>query len=108
MSGKRVRRALVSLPDGVWDVIDQELIGKLGDGYSEVIRNLVITHLTEKGYLMKAKEGAKEANIQVEQIAGELDMHDNMITALVELLEEKGHVTYDEWERRVKKKVSKK
>ena len=57
---------------------------------------------------MKAKEGAKEANIQVEQIAGELDMHDNMITALVELLEEKGHVTYDEWERRVKKKVSKK
>lgn len=96
-----MRRALVSLPDGVWQVIDKELKGTIGDGDSEVIRNIVVSHLTEKGYLMKPK-GAK---VEVEQIAGEIDMHDNMITALVELLEEKGQVNYDEWERRVKKKV---
>ena len=34
-------------------------------------------------------------------------MHDNMITALAELLEEKGHIDCEEWERRVKKKVQK-
>ncbi len=73
----------------------------MGDGDSEVIRNLMVTHLTEKGYLLKPK-------IPADQITGEIDMHDHMITALVELLEEKGHVNYAEWERLVKKKVTKK
>lgn len=99
--GTRVRRALVTLPDGVWSVIDKELIGKLGDGYSEVIRNLVIAYLTEKGYLLSMK--AKGANMN--SVAGELDIHDAMITALAELLEEKGGLNYSEWENRVKKKL---
>ncbi len=47
------RRALVSLPDGVWKIIDNELKGQIGDGDSEVIRNIVIAYLTEKGYLLK-------------------------------------------------------
>lgn len=100
------RRALVTLPDGVWAVIDSELKGKLGGGDSEVIRNLIIAYLTEKGYLLKSKSGPQN-QINIEQIAGEIDMHDNMISALAELLEEKGHINYDEWERRVKKKISK-
>ena len=58
-----MRRALVSLPDGIWKIIDEELKGQIGDGDSEVIRNLVIAYLTEKGYLLK---GNKE---QQEQIA---------------------------------------
>lgn len=99
-----MRRALVSLPEGVWKIIDEELKGTIGDGDSEVIRNIVVSHLTEKGYLLKPKG----ARVEVEQIAGELDIHDNMITALVELLEEKGQVNYSEWERRVKKKIQKK
>ncbi len=37
-----MRMALVSLPDGVWNVIDNDLKGQIGDGDSEVIRNLVI------------------------------------------------------------------
>ncbi len=61
----------------------------------------MVSHLSEKGYLLKPR-GAK---VEVEQVAGEIDMHDDMITALVELLEEKGQVKYDEWERRVKKKM---
>ena len=50
-----MRRALVTLPDGVWKVLDKELKGKIGDGDSEVIRNIVITHLAEKGYLLSPK-----------------------------------------------------
>lgn len=102
------RRALVTLPDGVWAVIDSELKGKLGDGDSEVIRNLIIAYLTEKGYLLQSKGGEGPKNqVIIEQIAGEIDMHDNMITALAEMLEENGHIKYDEWERRVKKKIQK-
>lgn len=95
-----MRRALVSLPDGVWKIIDEELKGQIGDGDSEVIRNLVIAYLTEKGYLLK---GNREE--QQDQIASELDIHDSMITALTEMLEEKGQLTLEEFERRVKKKL---
>ncbi len=94
-----MRRALVSLPDGVWKIIDEELKGQIGDGDSEVIRNLVIAYLTEKGYLLK---GNKE---QQEQIASELDIQDTMITALAEMLEERGQLSQEEFERRVKKKL---
>ncbi len=94
-----MRRALVSLPDGVWNIIDKDLKGQLGNGDSEVIRNLVITYLSEKGYLLKGKEQ------QNEQIASELDIHDTMITALTELLEEKGQLNHEEWEKRIQKKL---
>ncbi len=101
-----MRRALVSLPDGVWKVIDEELKGKIGDGDSEVIRNIVIAHLMEKGYLLAPKipkQGEKQ--VTTEQIATELDMHDSMIEALAELLEEKGNLNYSEWENRIRKKI---
>ncbi|MDA4116264.1 MAG: hypothetical protein OK442_06895 [Thaumarchaeota archaeon] len=101
------RRALVTLPEGIWEVIDKELKGKIGDGDSEVIRAVVTAYLTEKGYLLKPQPAAPQNTVVIEQIAGEIDMHDNMITALAEMLEESGNLKYDEWERRVKKKVSK-
>jgi len=44
-----MRMALVYLPDGVGKIIDDELKGNIGDGDSKVIRNIVITHLTERG-----------------------------------------------------------
>ncbi len=98
-----MRRALVSLPDGVWNIIDSDLKGQIGDGDSEVIRNLVIAYLTEKGYLLKGKKNESQGS--TEQIASELDIHDTMITALTELLEEKGHLNPEEWEKRVQKKL---
>ena len=98
-----MRRALVSLPDGVWKIIDEELKGKIGDGDSEVIRNLVIAHLHEKGYLLKPKT----SHPQVEQIASELDIHDSMIESIVEILEEKEHIKSDEVDRRTQKKMHK-
>lgn len=101
-----MRRALVSLPDGVWKVIDHELKGQVGDGDSEVIRNVVIAYLTEKGYLMKPKTHiGKVSHVGNEQIASELDIHDVMIASLAEILEEKGQFNHEEWERRVQKKL---
>jgi predicted transcriptional regulator len=99
---KTSRRALVTLPEGVWQVIDEQLKGKIGNGDSEVIRNIVVAYLLERGYLLNPKE--KPASI--DQIAGELDIHDSMITSLVEVLEKKGLMTEAEWEQNIKKRVA--
>lgn len=96
------RRALVSLPEGVWKVLDEQVKDALGHGDSEVIRNIVMAYLLERGYLLKPKE--KPAS--TDQIAGELDIHDSMITSLAELLEKKGVITEAEWEQKIKKKVA--
>ena len=53
---ERLRRALVTLPDRVWNVIDKELKGKLGDGDSEIIRNIVIAQLFREGNLLPPKD----------------------------------------------------
>ena len=37
--------------------------------------------------------------------AEEVDVFDDMLTALVELLEEKGVLTQEEWEEKIKKKI---
>lgn len=97
-----MRRALVSLPDEAWKVIDKELRGKLGNGDSEIIRSIVTFYLTEKGYYdpSKSKDVSKG-------IADELDIYDNMLVALVELLTEKGYIKQNDWETRIKRKISK-
>jgi len=41
-----------------------------------------------------------------DQIAGELDIHDSMITSLAEVLEKKGIMTEAEWEQNIKKRVA--
>lgn len=41
----------------------------------------------------------------IKEIAEELDVFDDMLTALVELLEEKGVLTQEEWEEKIKKKI---
>lgn len=102
MKYKLSRRALVSLPEGVWRVIDEQLKGKIGNGDSEVIRNIVTAYLLERGYLLPQK--AKSAS--TDQIAGELDIHDAMITSLVDLLERKGVLKQEEWEQNIKKRVA--
>jgi hypothetical protein len=99
-----LRRALVTLPEGVWKVIDKELKGNLGDGDSEIIRNLVIAHLTEKGYLLPSKEQGNQAL----HIADEFKMLDTMITSLVEVMEEKGQIRYSDWEAKLRKKIHEK
>jgi len=41
------------------------------------------------------------------EIAQELDVFDDMLSALVELLEEKGVLTQEEWEKKIKAKIEK-
>lgn len=38
-------------------------------------------------------------------LADEIDLLDTMLTSLVELLEQKGVVTQEEWEKQIKKNV---
>ena len=51
-----MKRILVSLPLGIWKIINNELKGMIGESDSEVVRNLVIAYLSEKGYLSKKVE----------------------------------------------------
>lgn len=99
-----MRRALVSLPDGAWDIIDQ-LKPQLGNGDSEIVRNIVLAYFIEKGYILRSK--GKKQTVDNEQIASELDIQETMITTLAEMLEEKGQLNYQEWERRVQKNLHK-
>jgi len=48
-----MKKILVSLPDGVVEILDKEVIGKLGDGYSDTLRNIIMNWLSEQGYLAK-------------------------------------------------------
>jgi len=41
----------------------------------------------------------------VKEITEELDVFDEMISAVVELLDEKGLIKYEEWEERIRKRV---
>ena len=50
-----MKKVLVSLPEGIFNLI-RELKGKLGESDSEVIRTMVISFLSEKGYLVKREE----------------------------------------------------
>ena len=50
---------------------------------------------------------AKKSKELLREIAEEVDVFDDMLTALVELLEEKGVLTQKEWEKRIKAKIEK-
>lgn len=47
-----MKRILVSFPEGIHEIL-KELKGKIGESDSEIVRNIVIAYLSEKGYLTK-------------------------------------------------------
>jgi hypothetical protein len=49
----------------------------------------------------------KSKTNQVREVAEEIDVLDDMLSALVEVLEEKGILTQEEWEKRIKAKIEK-
>ena len=51
-----MKKILVSLPEGIMNILDSELKGKIGDKDSEIIRAIVIAYLSEKGYLSRSPE----------------------------------------------------
>ena len=79
-----MKRTLVSLPDELFEIMKTKLMGKFGESDSEIIRNIVIAYLSEKGYLSNKveKSGDEEGN-----------MWEEIIGALVSVLEEKGVIT---------------
>ena len=52
-----MKKVLVSLPDGVVNILEKEVIGKIGEGYSDTLRTIIMKWLGEEGYL--AKKGVK-------------------------------------------------
>ena len=52
-----MRKILVALPQEIVDLLDRELIGKLGEGYSGTLRTIIMSWLSEKGYLTKGGKG---------------------------------------------------
>ncbi len=95
------KRALVTLPDGVWKVIDNELKGQIGDGDSEVIRNIVISYLTEKGYLMKAKPASAAGPESMQYIEDKFLSAQALFDVIFGVLIEKAFFTQEEVKRRV-------
>ena len=54
---------------------------------------------------MKKNNGVKMVEKKIEDIKEELVVLDDMLSALVDLLIEKGIITDEEWEKKVKKKL---
>jgi metal-responsive CopG/Arc/MetJ family transcriptional regulator len=50
-----MKKVLVSLPEGIFNQV-RDLRGQLGESDSEVIRTMVISFLSEKGYLVKREK----------------------------------------------------
>jgi metal-responsive CopG/Arc/MetJ family transcriptional regulator len=50
-----MKKILVSLPEGIYKLV-KELKGKIGESDSEVVRSMVISFLSEKGYLSKREK----------------------------------------------------
>jgi Arc/MetJ-type ribon-helix-helix transcriptional regulator len=53
-----MKKICVSLPDEVIEILDKELVGKLGKEQSDVLRTIVLNWLSDQGYL--AKGGKQE------------------------------------------------
>lgn len=56
-----MKKILVALPEGVVQILEKEVIGKIGDGYSDTLRTIIVNWLSEQGYLAK---GGKSENKQ--------------------------------------------
>jgi hypothetical protein len=55
MMGNVMELIHVALPKAVVDLIGNELMGKLGEDSSDIVRAIVISWLSEQGYLSKLK-----------------------------------------------------
>ena len=91
-----MKRALVSLPDELFQIMRTKLKGKFGQNDSEIIRGIVIAYLSQQGYL-KNEDSSEEINIQEE-----------MIGAVVDVLEEKQVTTGKEIDSKMRKRLEQK
>jgi metal-responsive CopG/Arc/MetJ family transcriptional regulator len=92
-----MKRTLVSLPDELFDLMETKLKGKFGQNDSEIIRSIVIAYLSQQGYL-KNKVPSEE----------ELVTQHDIIGAMVDTLEEKGIITGNDIDNKVRKRLKSK
>jgi hypothetical protein len=97
-----MKRAFVSLPEGAWDIIHNELKGQLGDGDSEIIRNIVIAYLSDKGYFVNDKSSTSLADLDDRIVVMEA-----MINTMVTVLEEKKITDSHVFENLMRKHIAK-
>ena len=62
-----MKKIIVSLPDGIVKILDKEVIGKVGEGYSDTLRTIILNWLGEQGYLAKKEKNPFEHAPEVEQ-----------------------------------------
>ena len=55
-----MKKILVSLPDGVVETLDNELIGKVGQTRSDTLRTIIMNWLSQQGYLAKGGKHEEE------------------------------------------------
>ena len=53
-------KILVSLPEEIVNLLDGELKGRVGETRSVILRSIVTSWLSEKGYLSKGGKNGKE------------------------------------------------
>ena len=91
-----MKRTLVSLPDELFEIMKTKLMGKFGESDSEIIRNIVIAYLSEKGYLSNQGEKPNDEDG---------NMWEEIIGALVTLLTEKGLISGKEIDNKIKRRL---
>ena len=55
-----MEKVLVALPKDIVTLIDDHLVGKLGEGRSDTIRAIILNWLDKEGYFAKGGKNAKE------------------------------------------------
>jgi hypothetical protein len=55
-----MRKYVVALRQEVADLIGKELVRKLGEGYSDTLRGILMNWLSEKGYFTKGEKNVKK------------------------------------------------
>jgi len=57
-----MKKIIASLPDGAIEILDKEVIGKVGEGYSDTLKTIIMNWLGEQGYLAKGEKHEKSEN----------------------------------------------
>lgn len=96
-----MKRIFVSLPEGVWNILKKDFMNKMGDSESEIIRNIVIAYLSARGYFInpKGQDNARD-------IIDRLTVLDTLVESVIDVLEEKTGITYEEIDRTMKRKIA--
>jgi hypothetical protein len=84
-------KVLVTFSDGMWNIVKKQ-VSKMGLSEPETVRTMVTWYLEDK------------AKVD-EEIHSQFATHEIMIGALVQILQEKGVISFEDWENRVSAQV---